>query len=478
MDRVLMLMALQGAMGAFDTLYHHEVTERLTWRRTAREELRIHALRNLIYAALFLAFARSEWRGPWAALIGGVMAVELVLTLVDFLIEDRSRDLPPSERVTHTLLALNYGVVVGVFAPEMWRWAALPAGIVAHGHGLLSVTATFFAAGAFFWGVRDARRARALAPREAATAPSAEILPGRLSLLITGGTGFIGSRLAEVLADAGHRVTVLTRDPRRGRKFRGRVILIDNLATLGRDTPFDAIVNLAGEPIAGGRWTAARRQKLIESRLATTRAVVKLIERSRRKPAVLVSGSAVGFYGLDDDASLSEGDAGRPSFTHELCAAWEAEARAAERSGVRVCLLRTGIVLGAEGGALAQMLLPFELGLGGRMGSGRQWMSWIHRDDLVGLILHAIAVETVEGPLNGTAPAPVRNRDFARALGRALHRPALLPVPGFVLRFALGQMAEEVLLAGQRVLPKKAEETGFQFLYPTVEEALKEIVGS
>jgi uncharacterized protein len=477
MDRVLMLMALQGAMGAFDTLYHHEVTERLTWRRAAAEELRIHALRNLLYAALFLAFAWSEWRGPWAALIGGIMAIELVLTLVDFLIEDRSRDLPPSERVTHTLLALNYGVVVGVFAPEMWRWAALPAGIVAQGHGFLSIIATVFAVGAFLWGVRDGSRARALARPQPAPALSAAILPGRLSILITGGTGFIGSRLAEALADAGHRVTVLTRDPRRGRKFLGRVILIDNLATLGRDTPFDAIINLAGEPIAGGRWTPARRQKLVDSRVAMTRAVVKLIARSRHKPAALVSGSAIGFYGSDDEACFSEDDAGRPSFTHELCAAWEAEALAAERFGVRVCLLRTGIVLGAEGGALAQMLLPFELGLGGRMGSGRQWMSWIHRDDLVGLILHAIAVVTVRGPLNGTAPTPVRNRDFARALGRALHRPALLPVPAFLLRLALGQMAEELLLGGQRVLPKKAEETGYQFLYPTIGEALKEVVG-
>ena len=477
MDRVLMLMALQGAMGAFDTLYHHEMRERLTWRPAATEELRIHALRNLLYAALFLAFAWSEWRGVWAALIGGIVAIELVLTLADFLVEDRTRDLPPSERVTHTLIALNYGVVVGVFAPEMWRWAALPAGIVAQGHGLLSVIATVFAVGAFFWGVRDAHRARALAPRDAATAPAAAILPGRLSILITGGTGFIGSRLAGILADAGHRVTVLTRDPRRGRKFLGRVILIDNLATLGRDTPFDAIVNLAGEPIAGGRWTAARRRKLIESRIEMTRAVIKLVARSRRKPAVLVSGSAVGFYGSDDEACFSEDDAGRPSFTHELCAAWEQEALAAEKCGVRVCLLRTGIVLGAEGGALAQILLPFELGLGGRMGSGRQWISWIHRDDLVGLILHAIAVETVRGPLNGTAPAPVRNCDFARALGRSLHRPALLPVPGLALRLAFGQMAEELLLGGQRVLPKKAEETGYQFLFPTIGEALKEIVG-
>jgi len=192
---------------------------------------------------------------------------------------------------------------------------------------------------------------------------------------------------------------------------------------------------------------------------------------------VLVSGSAIGFYGCDEAAEFTEDSAGRPAFTHDLCAAWEEAAMEAERHGVRVCLLRTGIVLGAEGGALARLLLPFELGLGGRMGSGRQWMSWIHRDDLVGLIIHAIAVETVRGPLNGTAPEPVRNADFATALGRALHRPALLPVPGFALRLALGQLADEALLGGQRVLPKKAAETGYQFLYPTLSEALAEIVG-
>jgi uncharacterized protein len=478
MDRVLLLMALQGAMGAFDTLYHHEVTERLTWRRLAAGELRVHGARNLLYAVLFGALAWSEWHGPLALLLAAVMLVELVLTLVDFLMEDRTRDLPPSERVTHTLLAINFGAVLGAFAPELLAWSALPAGFAWRGHGALSWIASAFGGGVLLWGGRDLSRARTLERSETTAAPSvAAVLPGRLAILITGGTGFIGTRLAELLAEVGHRVTVLTRDPRKGRKFLGRVTLIENLATLGRDTPFDAVVNLAGAPVAGGRWTPKRRQLLIESRLATTRAVVKLIERSRRKPSVLVSGSAVGFYGCDEHVTFTEASAGKDAFTHELCAAWEAEALAAQRSGVRVCCLRTGIVLGAEGGALAPMLLPFELGLGGRMGNGRQWMSWIHRDDIVGLIIHAIAVDSVEGVINGTAPEPVRNADFARALGRALHRPALLPVPGFALRLALRQLADEVLLGGQRVLPQKAIETGYQFLYPTLEEALGEICG-
>jgi hypothetical protein len=335
------------------------------------------------------------------------------------------------------------------------------------------------AIGVMRWGAHAIGGTRRPAQIDASLAPAlAAMLPVRQAILVTGGTGFIGTRLCTILAEAGHRVTVLTRDPRKGRKFKGRVTLIDNLATLGRDTPFDAIVNLAGEPVVAGRWTAARRRRLIESRVATTREVVTLIAKSRRKPAVLVSASAIGFYGNDETARLTERSAGLPAFTHNLCAAWEAEALAAERHGVRVCLLRIGIVLGGGGGALARLMPPFALGLGGRLGSGRQWTSWIHLDDLVGLIIHAIAVETVRGPLNGTAPAPVSNADFAHALGRALHRPALLPVPAFALRLAYGQLAEEVLLGGQCVLPQQAQETGYQFLYPTLDEALAEIVGA
>src|SRR6266853_567351 len=195
---------------------------------------------------------------------------------------------------------------------------------------------------------------------ESSAAPAlAALLPPRQSILVTGGTGFIGARLCEILIEEGHQVTVLTRDPRNGRRFRGRVTLIDNLTTLGRDTRFDAIVNLAGEPVVAGRWTAQRRRALIDSRLATTRAVVRLIARSRRKPAVLVGGSAIGFYGCGEDASFTEDSPGR---------------------------------------AVARMRPPFALGLGGPMGSGSQWMSWIHRDDLAGMIIHAIAAETVRGP--------------------------------------------------------------------------------
>ena len=315
--------------------------------------------------------------------------------------------------------------------------------------------------------------------RRKANAPGpclASVLPGRQSILITGGTGFVGTRLAEALADAGHSVTVLTRDPRKGRKFRGRVTLIENLQTLGRETPFDAIVNLAGEPVAAGRWTSARKRRILESRLTTTEAVVRFISKAKKKPAVLVSASAVGIYGTDPEAAFTEESDGRPCFGREVCEQWEHAAREAERHAVRVVTLRIGLVLGAGGGMLARLLLPFECGLGGPMGSGRQWMSWIHLDDVVGLILHAITTETVQGALNGTAPEPVRNSDFAHGLGRALRRPTLLRVPAIVLKLAFGKMGEDLMLSGQRVLPKQAEETGYQFLYPMLPEALREIV--
>jgi uncharacterized protein len=478
MDRILMLMTAQGALGAFDAIFHHEVTERLTWRPGSAQELGIHAIRNAFYFVLFLGFAWWEWHGVWSVALMLLLASEIVVTLVDFVIEDRTRDLPATERVTHTVLAINFGVILAVLLPELWRWAALPTAIVATEHGALSWIASAIGAGALVDAVRDGTRHRAMRKRtQQVTQALGAVLPGRQSILITGGTGFVGTRLAEALVDAGHAVTVLTRDPRKGRKFRGRVTLIENLSTLGRDTPFDAIVNLAGEPVADARWSETKRRRILESRLATTDAVVKFIAKAKRKPAVLVSASSVGYYGTDAERSFDETSEGKPCFGHEVCGAWEHAAREAETHGVRVVLLRVGLVMGGSGGMLAKLLLPFELGLGGAMGSGTQWMSWVHLDDLVGMVLHAIAVETVAGPLNGTAPEPVRNADFARALGHALRRPAFLRVPAFVLRLAFGTMAEELMLSGQRVLPKQAEETGYQFLYPTLPEALREIVG-
>ena len=291
--------------------------------------------------------------------------------------------------------------------------------------------------------------------------------------LITGGSGFIGSALCRSLIADGHRVTVLTRDIERARtRVPEAVFLIDRL-DFAEDV--GAVVNLAGENLAGGRWTSARKHEFVGSRIGTTKRLLDWIERQERAPGVLVSGSAIGWYGPAGDEELDEdADAGN-DFSAHLCRDWEAEAVKAEALGVRVCRLRTGIVLGTEGGALRKMLLPFRAGIGGRMGSGRQWMSWIARADIVALIRWLIDHDSTRGAYNGTAPAAVTNAEFARALGAALHRPAALPTPAFALRLLFGEMAD-ILLTGQRVVPKRATAEGFKFKYPELPSALSSVL--
>jgi hypothetical protein len=298
------------------------------------------------------------------------------------------------------------------------------------------------------------------------------------TVLVTGATGFVGSRLVEALSAAGHDVIVLVRDPVRATALRPPFRLITRLDQLPSDTPIDAIVNLAGEPIANGLWTRARRRRILASRLRMTGRIVRLIARLATPPKVLISGSAIGWYGLWQDESLTEFDGGKRCFTHRVCEAWEQAARRAQQFGVRVVRLRTGLVLGTEGGLLSRLLIPFEYGLGGPIGSGAQWMSWIERDDLVRLIAYAIATPDLLGPVNATAPEPVRNADFAATLARALNRPAVLRMPAALLHGLAGDFATEFLLGGQRVLPAKAELSGFKFRYPTLESAFAALLGS
>jgi uncharacterized protein len=297
------------------------------------------------------------------------------------------------------------------------------------------------------------------------------------AVLLTGATGFIGSRLAQALSAAGHDVIALVRDPAKAAILQPPFRLITSLDQLPTSTRIDAIVNLAGEPIANGIWTRPKRRRILASRLRMTARVIRLIARLEQPPKVLISGSAVGWYGLWQDETLTEFDGGKHCFTHRVCEAWEQTARRAWRSGVRVIRLRIGAVLGPQGGLLSRLLLPFELGLGGTIGTGTQWMSWIERDDLVRLIAHAIATPALDGPVNATAPRPERNADFGRALGRALHRPAVLPMPALPLRLLGGDFARELLLGGQRVLPRKVLASGFAFHYPALSCALAAILG-
>jgi uncharacterized protein (TIGR01777 family) len=283
--------------------------------------------------------------------------------------------------------------------------------------------------------------------------------------------------LVAALIGAGHEVTALTRDRATAAGLPAPIRIVTALDQIADDARIDAIVNLAGEPISEGLWTPAKRRRIVGSRLAVTRAVVALIARLDRRPAVLVSGSAIGWYGLRGDEVLDETADGHDCFSRTICRRWERAAMTAQDLGVRVVRLRIGIVLALDGGALSRMLTPFEFGLGGPFGTGRHWMSWIHLDDLVRLIAHAIATPALEGPVNGVAPQPVRNADFARALGHALHRPARLPAPAAPLRLALGAFADELLLNGQRVVPAAALASGFGFTHPVLAEALADLVG-
>ena len=289
-----------------------------------------------------------------------------------------------------------------------------------------------------------------------------------MQVLITGGTGFIGRAVARALLARGDTVIVLTRDARRARAvLPAGATPVEQLA----GATADAVVNLAGENLGAHRWTAARKRAFVESRVGTTRRLVEWMGALPSRPRVLVSGSAVGYYGARGDAPLAEDAPAGDEFQSRLCADWEDAARAAEPLGVRVCRIRTGLVLGTGGGPLAAMRLPFVLGLGGPIGDGRQWMSWIHRDDHVALVLWLLDGAGRAGAYNATAPNPATNREFVRALGASLRRPALLPMPAFMARLLVGEMAH-LLLTGQKVLPARAQAEGFRFRYPELAPAL------
>jgi uncharacterized protein (TIGR01777 family) len=294
--------------------------------------------------------------------------------------------------------------------------------------------------------------------------------------LVTGATGLLGAKLVARLGS----VAVTSRDAGSARRKLG---VNDAYAWSPEAGPppgealaeRDVIFHLAGESVAE-RWTAEKKRRIRDSRVLGTRHLIAGLAASPTKPRVLVCASAVGYYGDRSDAELDENAPAGQGFLAVVGQAGEAEAHAAEALGIRVVCLRIGVVLAAEGGALAKLLPPFRLGLGGRMGSGKQWMPWIHVDDLIGLFLHAASRDEIAGAMNAVGPAPVTNADFTAALGRALHRPVLVPVPGPALRFLLGEMSE-VLTASQRVLPKVAERTGFGFRYPALDAALAALLG-
>jgi uncharacterized protein (TIGR01777 family) len=471
------MIAIQIAMGAFDTLYHHEMTERLAWRPSQRHELQLHGVRNMLYALLFLTLGWSEVHGLWAMLVIAVLAAEVIITLMDFVEEDMSRKLPASERINHTLLALNYGAILALLLPVLIEWAGQDTAVKPASHGFWSIMAGVSAVGVGLFGLRDLAASKRLARLNRVSASGlVKNLSGRQTILITGATGFIGSRLVSSLTDAGHQVIALVRNPAKADMLRPPVTLITSLDQLPADAKVDAIVNLAGEPIGNGLWTEAKRRKILDSRIGMTDDIVRLIARLEHRPSVLVNGSAIGWYGLWQDQPLTESAKSHACFSHELCDAWEKAAARAAEYGVRVVCLRIGLVVGTEGGLLTRMLMPFEFGLGGPMGSGRQWMSWIERDDLIRLIAHALAKPDLSGPINATAPIPVTNMKFTQELGRRLQRPAVFRIPAALLHHLAGDFADELLLGGQRVIPNKALSSGFVFRHETLRSAFEAIL--
>ena len=296
------------------------------------------------------------------------------------------------------------------------------------------------------------------------------------SVTLTGATGLIGPQLVRRLQQGGAEVTVLSRDPERAASSLGGVEAVQ-WDPLGGPAPAaalagrDAVVNLAGEPVAQ-RWSSHTKQAIRDSRVLGTRNLVAGLRGCQAPPPVLLSASAAGYYGPRNEEPLDEDAPPGSDFLAAVCVEWEREAAAAAELGVRVCTLRTGVVLDASGGALAKMLTPFRLGVGGPVASGRQYISWIHTEDLLAIALSAIEDERWRGAINGTAPAPVENREFSKVLGRVLHRPAVVPVPGFALRAMYGEMAQ-IVTSGARIVPAKALVLGYEFEHPELEEALR-----
>lgn len=297
-----------------------------------------------------------------------------------------------------------------------------------------------------------------------------------MRILIAGGSGFVGRALGPFLETQGHEVVRLVR--RRptldGEVFWDPALGQIDLAAL---RPIDAVINLSGENVGAGRWTRARQEAILRSRIDTTKTLVKAITGLPRRPKVLVNASAVGFYGERGDEELTEASDIGIGFLPEVCLIWETHAEGAARAGIRTAMMRFGVVLSPAGGALAKMLPPFRLGLGGRIGTGRQWMSWVGLDDAVGAIYHALVDPRCAGPVNIVAPEAVTNAHFAATLGRVLRRPAVLPVPAGVLRLAFGEMADAALLASTRAVPARLQETGYAFRQPTLEAALRAGLG-
>ncbi len=480
MNAVFAILCFQVIMGACDTFWHHELVARLSQRTSAAKELQLHALREAIYGSMFLGLAWFEWHGVFAIALGLLVLLELCITLADFLEEDRSRKLPPTERVLHTVLAVSFGIFAAQFASILWQWSRLATGLQCVDYGWTSLLFSVYAVGLCSWSAKDAVAAHRLRQRAQRPAPSAP-RHGRLAaaILVTGGTGFIGSEVLESLRSTGKRVIILTRDSMQARASLGPdVWVVDDLGQIPSETRIEAMVHLAGATVMGLPWTRARRAVLLGSRTQISAQLLALMRRLEQPPKVLVQASAVGYYGVPTDSRLAVTEDQPPQsgrFQSDLCVAIEHEALRAQALGVRVVNLRFGIVLGSGGGAYPALALAARCGLGAVLGSGQQAAPWIHLRDAVGLIQFALQHANVRGAVNAVAPKVTSQAAFAQTMAQAFGRRARLRVPAAPLRCLLGEMSE-LLLEGQNAVPDKALAEGYCFQFGTLERAMANLV--
>ncbi|WP_431045807.1 TIGR01777 family oxidoreductase [Roseateles sp. L2-2] len=477
LDAVLIAQAL---LGAFDNLWHHEWAARLPHRRGARRELALHAGREALYGALFLGLAWWSWHGTLALAVAAVLAVEVVITLTDFLEEDRTRQLPPFERWLHTVLTVSYGLFLGLMGPRLIEWWQQPTALAPAGRGLVSWVFTAMAVAVWAWSLRNALAVRRLG-REAEALREESALPPAprhaSAVLITGATGFVGQALVRRLRAQGRRLIVLSRDPKQARlQFGTDIAVVGSLDEIAAETRIEAFVHLAGARVLGRPWTRARRGELMESRTRLTEQLHRLVRRLERPPAVLVAASAVGFYGAPESGVVCDerSPAQRGVFQSDLCAAIEHEAMRMETVGMRVVRLRFGVILGREDGAYPMQALAARFGLAARLGDGRQPVPWIHRDDAVGFIDWALRRPDLRGAVNAVAPDLCDQAAFSTALAASFGRRAWMRMPAAPLRALAGEMST-LLLDGQRVVPRIALASAYPYRFATLAAALRDL---